>query len=155
MRTYPTHYFDSALDELGEVIATAKEDLADVEFDTLVGTGLSGAIVVPALALAMDKSFLLVRKDQDDSHHGGGRLVGRLGLRWVFVDDFVSTGRTRTRVMTKISAADTRSFRPRMVGQYLYMRSDGGDPTVRFQPFEEDWARRIPSQSSSAITGGA
>lgn len=118
---FRTYYFDRALMNLEEVIETAKEELADVDFDTLVGTGFSGGVVIPALALALGKKYVLIRKEDDDSHHGGGLLIGSLGERWLFVDDFVSSGSTRDRVLMKIEeAAKEWDHETTNVGAYLY-----------------------------------
>ncbi len=143
--TFSSVYMDQALFSLSDVIETARERLAGVDFDTIVGTGFSGGIVIPALALAMDKKFVLIRKDGDDSHHGGGRLLGQLGERWIFVDDFISSGRTRTRVINKILVAavggcygGSRPHSTQMVGQYLYV--DYSDEGPHFTPFHPGWA---------------
>lgn len=151
--TFRTNYMDSALFDLPTVIERARADLADVDFDTIVGTGFSGGIVIPTLALALGKSFVLIRKEDDDSHHGGGRLLGRLGERWLFVDDFVSSGRTRARVIEKVGSAlaerhdwpsyydeDTPEPTSTLVGQYMYVAR--GIDGVAFQPFDPTW---IPS----------
>jgi orotate phosphoribosyltransferase len=148
MTKFKTWYMDEATFNLAGVIETAQERLADVDFDTLVGTGFSGSIVIPALALAMGKKFVLIRKETDDSHHGKGRLVGQLGARWIFVDDFVSSGVTRKRVIEKISAAHDEAKRwetvtpTEMVGQYMYQayRDDNYDAKGRFEDFRSDWA---------------
>lgn len=133
--TFRTHYFDNAVMDLPAVLRDAKKALAGIDFDTLVGTGFSGGIVIPALALELKKNFVLIRKEGDDSHHGGGRLVGQLGERWIFVDDFVVSGRTRDRVITKIADAVLSSGQQTtMVGQYTY---DGGNPG--FKHFAADW----------------
>ncbi len=125
---FRTYYMDDAVFNLSAVIETAKERLANVEFDTLVGTGFSGSIVIPSIALALGKNFVLIRKESDDSHHGGGRLLGQLGKRWIFVDDFVSSGRTRLRVINKIEeAVRVNSNKSEFVGQYMYVNySDEG-----------------------------
>lgn len=122
---FPTAYMDEALFDLNRVIKRAKEELAHVDYDTLVGTGFSGGIVVPALALALEKDFVLVRKESDDSHHGRGRLMGRLGERWIFVDDFVGSGATRRYAIDKINDAHTYMVASlpldtTFVGTYLY-----------------------------------
>lgn len=119
MTRFRTYYMDSALFNLPEVIETARERLANVDFDTLVGTGFSGGVVIPALALAMDKKFVLIRKETDDSHHGGGQLLGELGRRWIFVDDFVSSGITRRRVVNKINVEAPGLSE--LIGQYMYL----------------------------------
>lgn len=133
---FRTYYFDDAISHLPKVIDRAKAELRGVDFDTIVGTGFSGGIVIPALALAMDKQFLLIRKDGDDSHHRGS-LVGQLGERWIFVDDFVSSGRTRTRVIGKVAEAVSVSRMPTtMVGQYMYQDPFGD---LGFQSFDSNW----------------
>lgn len=129
-------YFENALFHLPDVIDAAKKRLARIKFDTLVGTGFSGAVVVPALALAMDKKFVLVRKENDDSHHGRGRLLGELGERWLFVDDFISSGRTRAYVIRKIERATDRED-TRCVGQYLYKPQYGEKEFARYNPLWE------------------
>ena len=119
--TFPTSYMDRALYNLDDVIKQAQRDLRKVDFDTLVGTGFSGGVVIPALAMAMNKDFLLIRKETDDSHHGKGKMLGRLGQRWIFVDDFVSSGRTRSRVKEKVAdGAFQRQYPTTFVGEYLY-----------------------------------
>ena len=138
MAQFRTYYMDKALFDLPEVIETAQKRLAGVDFDTMVGTGFSGGVVIPALALAMGKKFVLIRKETDDSHHGRGQLLGQLGARWIFVDDFVSSGVTRRRVIEKVSeAAENHSTITEMVGQYMYVNwSDHGPRLDRFQ---SDW----------------
>lgn len=103
MQTFRTGYMDKALFQLDAVIENAvilfrRGAEAGLNYDTLVGTGMSGALVVPSLARALEVDFLIVRKQEDDSHHSG-RLMGTLGERWVFVDDFTSTGGTRNWVI--------------------------------------------------------
>jgi orotate phosphoribosyltransferase len=138
MTKFNTFYMDEAVFNLAEVIKTAKEHLADVDFDTMVGTGFSGGIVIPALALAMDKKFVLIRKETDDSHHGKGRMVGKLGARWIFVDDFVSSGETRSRVIDKIDFCVTEwAVRTEMVGQYMYVNYNDEGP--QFEDFDSSW----------------
>lgn len=130
--TFRTGYMDKALTDLEGIIEDAKADLADVEFDTLVGTGFSGGVVIPAMALAMGKNFLLIRKENDDSHHGPGLSIGNLGERWIFVDDFVSLGRTKERVFRKVvEQAYHRDWNTAYVGDYLYANQN------RWVPIEE------------------
>ena len=141
MARFRTFYMDDALFNLAEVIEAAQEALADVEFDTIVGTGFSGGIVVPALALAMGKKFVLIRKEHDDSHHGGGRLLGELGARWIFVDDLVSSGHTRDRVIRKVEdAAEEASAITEMVGQYMYAGRPNEDGNLVFEAAPDMYA---------------
>lgn len=136
---FQTYYLDTALFDLQSVVDTAAERLKGVEFDTLVGTGFSGGIVIPTLALTLKKNFVLIRKEGDDSHHGGGRLLGQLGWGWIFVDDFIASGGTRYRVIGKIADAVVGTGQStRMIGQYLYGRY-ADDDGPKFQPFERAW----------------
>lgn len=135
---FPTYYMDDAVFRLESVIDHAMEDLSDVDFDTIVGTGFSGGIVIPSLALMMGKKFALIRKDTDDSHHGPGLLVGEIGDRWIFVDDFIASGKTRKRVMNKVDDfLDAWEGTSEMVGQYMYADRDvyGGV----FEYYRCDW----------------
>jgi hypothetical protein len=84
-------------------VRNAKRLLADVQFDTFVGTGMSGALAAPVLAYAMKKHCCLVRNRRDEARRSGGSQVeGVLGERWIFVDDDIATGATRTYVKKAI-----------------------------------------------------
>lgn len=138
MIEFSTCYMDKALFSLPDVLETAQERLAGVDFDTLVGTGFSGGVVIPALALAMGKKFVLIRKETDDSHHGRGRLLGQLGEKWIFVDDFVSSGTTRKRVIEKVAkSAKVAAHQTQMVGEYMYIDYSNYGP--RFQAYDPEW----------------
>lgn len=148
---FRTYYMDQAVFRLPDVIETAKRNLAKVDFDTMVGTGFSGSIVIPALALAMNKQFVLIRKETDDSHHGKGRMLGDLGKRWIFVDDFVSSGKTRERVIKKVAEALDDALELQgctMVGQYMYCDRPSMDPPG-FTPFKPEW---IPEQAGRRVS---
>lgn len=141
---FKTWYMDQAVFDLAGIIETAKKRLAGVDFDTLVGTGFSGGIVIPSLALALGKKFVLIRKETDDSHHGRGKLVGELGDKWIFVDDFVSSGRTRDRVISKIAEVEddwgNKVRKSTLVGQYMYQGWDGeADDYGRFDAISGDY----------------
>ena len=115
-RTFRTGYLDRAITNLEDLVAKAVKELATANFDTLVGTGLSGTLFIPSLAVAMDKYFVIVRKANDGSHHNGV-MVGDLGRRWIFVDDFISSGDTKRRVSMAI---DGVGHPTKYVGDYLY-----------------------------------
>lgn len=135
---FRTWYMDEAVFNLAEVIETGKKRLADVEFDTLVGTGFSGSIVIPSLALALGKNFVLIRKETDDSHHGKGLLVGQLGEKWIFVDDFVSSGMTRRRVLDKVRDwSEQYDCTTEFVGQYMYQSLNTDDSRGRYETARE------------------
>jgi adenine/guanine phosphoribosyltransferase-like PRPP-binding protein len=101
-----------------------------IDYDTLIGTGLSGALAVPALARAVGCSWAVVRKDGDCSHSGNA-VEGTVGRRWVFVDDLISSGDTRARVRAAMQLfSEMNDFETEYVGDYLYYGN-------QFRPKEE------------------
>lgn len=115
-------YFSDALHDPEKLRDNAIWELGRYSFDTLVGTGMSGALVLPILAEALDTYFLLVRKSHKlEVRHNYGMTEGRLGRRWLFVDDFMSTGRTAARVANAVNDLATEAgWRTTCVGAYFY-----------------------------------
>lgn len=117
-------YFSRAWGNLDTIAAEMAEALASVEYDTMIGTGLSGTLVVPSLARALDKHWAIVRKEP--SPHTSLLVEGDIGERWVFVDDFVSSGATRRRVQEAVADLCTWQAGERVpvatvyVGTYQY-----------------------------------
>lgn len=113
----------------------------DLKFDTLVGSGLSGTIAVTELARRLDKHYLVVRKENDGTH-SAHPVEGKLGKRWLFVDDTVSSGRTFCRVWNVIDKLRySRGFSTEYVGRVLYTDcefyrspSDAGDYLLQNYP---------------------
>jgi orotate phosphoribosyltransferase-like protein len=95
--------------------------LGHVDFDGIVVTGLSGAIIADRLAERLGKVFAVVRKPNDGSHSSSS-IEGDLGRRWVFVDDFISSGSTFMRVCRTIKAQTDKS---RCVGVISYQTHNG------------------------------
>jgi len=114
-----SNYMNMAWDT-PKLIRQAKRVLKHQSYDALVGTGLSGTMVVPLLAHLLKKRFAIVRKEDDRSTHSSHRIEGNLevGDRWIFVDDFVSSGDTRDRVIGQMNfmVEETLEY----VGQYMY-----------------------------------
>lgn len=132
MITRRAHYCPHAFESQAAIVRRAKAALADApEFDTVVGTGLSGTLVVPVLGRGLRKRWAIIRKANDGSH-AHSRLEGQLGDRWLFVDDFIATGATLKRTCDAVNEivaqhnADVpwcESFvetHPNLVGAYLY-----------------------------------
>lgn len=122
-------YLDAAFGDAGKLVANAKQTLTDVDFDTMVCTGLSGTLVVPWLARELGKYFAVVRKGE--SNHSGFTIEGTIGDRWIFVDDFISTGKTRERVTQEIDTCSKSNYAPfvtKYVGTYQYARNDANGP---------------------------
>lgn len=112
-----TGYCDVAWQEPGRLIQEMRVAMKGVKYDTMVGTGLSGALIIPTLARALRKKFLIVRKDAELEHsHASGLFVGLLGQRWVFVDDFISSGDTYGRVFEKVGTLERSGKIRRPIG---------------------------------------
>lgn len=133
-------YMSAVYDDTNSLINRAHVALRGVDYDTMVGTGLSGSLIIPILARAFDKHWLLIRKDNDGTH--SCRIAeGNLGQRWIFVDDFISSGDTRDRVRTKVGQiAQTSGYGTTYVGDYLYQhsqfRANGEVPMPDASPFQ-------------------
>ena len=83
-------------------------------FDTIVGTGLSGSLVVPHLGRAFGLHWAIVRKN--DGSHSSSQIEGNIGQRWIFVDDFIYSGKTLNRVQSVVTVYCTARY----VGTYEY-----------------------------------
>lgn len=94
-------YLDRIFNNLGQLVDQIANVLKDVEHDTIVGTGLSGTMVVPMLAWVTGKQFAIVRKGEPN--HSYIDVEGKIGHKWVFVDDLISTGDTLKRVFYAIN----------------------------------------------------
>lgn len=86
-----------------DAVATLKCHLN--EFDSIVVRGMSGVVVGAPVALKLKKPLVVVRKDTDsDNHtkHRGreGKVLNlrNMGERVCFLDDLISTGRTKMAV---------------------------------------------------------
>jgi orotate phosphoribosyltransferase len=130
-RIFDDYDFKGIYNDLVKATRTGK---AKIDYDTLVGTGMSGSLVVPYLAMRLKINWAVVRKNGESSH-GNSEVGGRIGRRWLFVDDFISTGRTHSRVRAAIVEAVNRAnryseelvaFATVHVGSFEYQKSHHG-----------------------------
>lgn len=118
-----------------ELIETAKERLQGVEYDTMIGTGLSGSLVIPVLARALGKHFAIIRKEP--SAHTSAQFEGEIGDRWIFVDDFIATGLTMSIVLRTVKEISLQhGERPKFAGAYLYDTTSVGEYDNETHQFE-------------------
>lgn len=96
-------YFSTGAEDIRKYVNKAFDILLDrgVDFDTIVVTGISGMVVGPMLAEALEKDLLIIRKEGENSH-ASYLAEGVLGERWLFVDDFIASGKTFNRVCDAI-----------------------------------------------------
>jgi adenine/guanine phosphoribosyltransferase-like PRPP-binding protein len=121
------------------------------EFDAIVVTGVSGAVVGSPVALALDKELLVLRKPNDDCHGNPGALLGgdpcekyayRRNLndkRVLFLDDFVSGGTTRERCRNAVEEKGGK-----IVTQFEYLT--GGTQEYHAITFDPSGLVRYGSQ---------
>lgn len=94
-------YFKEAWNMRG-MAKWAREQLPS-SVDTLVGTGMSGTLIVPRLAERLGLAWGVVRKPGVSSHAGSTTFYeGQMGRRWAFVDDFICSGDTLFRVLEEV-----------------------------------------------------
>jgi adenine/guanine phosphoribosyltransferase-like PRPP-binding protein len=95
--------FSESLDPMAERLRDILADAANGPgtVDTFVGTGLSGALVVPTLARALGRHWAIVRKQ--DGSHSSRTVEGAIGERWLFIDDFIEGGATLRRVREAVT----------------------------------------------------
>ena len=110
---------------LARYIRITKAACALVEFDAIAFTGVSGALVAPAVAAALGKSLIVVRKKAEaTSTHSTFSVEGpRNPVRFIVIDDFISTGKTMDTVITKVH--DDLNPLSQCVGYIEYSRLPG------------------------------
>lgn len=87
----------SHLDNLAGVVDTAVKFLRPRKrhFDSIVVRGQSGVIVGSPVALRLRVPLVVVRKPNDSTHSMYQVINGdNVGFRYLFLDDFISTGAT-------------------------------------------------------------
>lgn len=104
--------------------------LSAYEFDAIACRGLSGVLVAPMVALAMNKTLLIIRNHLDC--HSAHMVEGDYGARrYVILDDFASSGNTVEKIVKEISVEIPEA---RCLGlcEYLWMQENCSfDPELR------------------------
>ena len=93
------------------------------KFDSIAASGTSGLVVGAPVSVLTGIPLVVVRTKNDGSH--SGRTLenpGDMGKRVLFLDDFVSMGRTRAWVTHNV-----RAHKADVVGQFLYYSHDRGE----------------------------
>lgn len=93
---------------LADHIELAIQALLKHDFDSLAFRGMSGAVIAPTVAIALQKELLLVRKP-DESAHSYHDVEGNVSSRkYIIIDDFIASGETAQAIRRAI-----RSFAPK------------------------------------------
>jgi hypoxanthine phosphoribosyltransferase len=131
-----------------EKVARAVAILRHKQFDAIAIRGNSGAIIGGAIATALNKPIILVRKDKwkEESHHSMMHVEGPLNwsplARYVIVDDFVSSGATFRKIQDAIAG------RAECVGAYLYRDEE----FTAIADFEPRWKVEYDKPAAAPVT---
>lgn len=124
------NYMEKAFaDDLSPIIENFLDAASIHNPDTIIGTGLSGTLIVPTIARALGLKWAIVRKDNDGSH-SINKVEGDIGTRWMFVDDFVSSGDTLRRVKTEVDKA-VYHWNTRTLNDLRYYASSGDPQAIK------------------------
>lgn len=137
------------LDAIEKTIRLAIQELeamgVDVSDVGLIGTGLSGALVVPSLADRMGLPFAMSRQPTlsptGNQHRDRYPIVGMLADRVFFVDDLIDSGKSIRRVWD-----DVKAHGATIVGAIIHTHHRGfsrrfGDPPSSLGSLEIDLSR--------------
>jgi adenine/guanine phosphoribosyltransferase-like PRPP-binding protein len=107
-------------DALRNTIQQAHEFLRPMadSFDAIAFRGMSGSLLAPSLALALDKTLIMVRKPYE-KNHSNRRIEGDCAARsYIIVDDQISMGDTVAAII-----ATVEKFAPQaeFKGVYLFV----------------------------------
>jgi orotate phosphoribosyltransferase len=95
----------------------------DIQFDAIAARGLSGFLFAPIVAMALNKTLLMVRKGE--RCHSGHTVEGDYGARnYIIIDDFISSGNT---ISATIDAVAEEVPTARCVGMVHYSRMRDDD----------------------------
>ena len=120
-QSFHTSYMETLFREPEKIVRRLRNlQERGVEFDTIVGTGISGLIPLKQAADELGIHWLAVRKPGENSH-SGSLLTGEIGDKWLMVDDFMQSGATVKRVVEAITRAGVKS---QFVGLLQYEAPD-------------------------------
>lgn len=121
------------------------------DFDTIVVTGMSGALFGAPLAYILNKPLLVVRKELDTTTHGAQRLEGNHGLeRYLFVDDMVASGDTLRYVVYGISAKLPNA---KLMGIYTQDTGRVEDAMDIYSRYKLALSDVVPARLPSSVAG--
>lgn len=130
--------FDS--DQRNEVKSNAKKilkQLDSLDDTSLVGTGMSGAMMLAVIADNCSCSCTLVRKNKDS--HSGMLIEGEMTFdKYIIVDDIIDSGATVMRIQNEIKELNPTAT---LEGILLYNECED-----RFEEYEfrfDCWVRAI------------
>jgi adenine/guanine phosphoribosyltransferase-like PRPP-binding protein len=114
-------YFNRVFEDFNGVVMRAARVLGPKQFDALAFCGNSGAMIGPAVATAISRQMILVRKPVDDHYYERVETTLRKDATFTYaiIDDFVASGATVKYIKEQIAALYPKA---RWVGVYEYER---------------------------------
>lgn len=92
-------------DRLKKLRPVIRKILSRYEFEAIAFRGLSGALLAMPIAIALDKSLLMVRKETDQCHSTYLPVQGDTNTkRYIIIDDFKSSGSTAQAIRDAVRA---------------------------------------------------
>lgn len=119
-----------------QMLADKFEEKVNVQFDVLVGTGISGVSALMVLRSLLNVNIAILRKSGEMSHspykvENTDPDFMAPNRKWIFVDDLIDSGRTFKRVADQFGKINC-------VGAFLYSRNVYGDERdIEFMPRHE------------------
>jgi adenine/guanine phosphoribosyltransferase-like PRPP-binding protein len=105
---YLTEYFNpkKAKKQIEHAVTVLKR--YHKKYDTIVFTGLSGALIAPDLSRKLNKQLIAIRKEK--RRHSYHDVEGYTACkRYVIVDDFIFTGSTVKRIKAKMKQFNSKA----------------------------------------------
>jgi adenine/guanine phosphoribosyltransferase-like PRPP-binding protein len=114
------------------------------QFDAIAFRGMSGALVAPSLALRLNKTLLMVRKDKET--HSYYQVEGDWAARrYVIVDDLIDSGETVATIFEQIRGFASEAI---CIGIVRYCKIEHG---LRSLHDFEDVMKRIDEEDHKFI----
>lgn len=123
IRSTGSLYHEEAIQNLSLFLDRSCNRLDELDFHSIVVTGLSGMLLGPTLSLKLNKRLIIVRKEDDKSNHGKD-IEGLVADKdkWLFLDDLIDTGSTLARVRNKIETmATAMDIEMEFIGSYMFI----------------------------------
>lgn len=99
---YLKYYLDPVAAKNRYVLAAKVLKKYAKEFDSIAFTGMSGALIAPAIASRLNKPLIMVRKSTRNCHSSHKVEGNKACKKYVIVDDLISSGETATNIQKAI-----------------------------------------------------
>jgi hypothetical protein len=111
----------------GRIVRRITKEIREskLEYEAIAFKGLSGALVVPAVATRLKKPIIAVRSDMKchSEHQIEGLYLPTTSGRYIIVDDFIFDGNTIREIHRQITYhqyKDSHTAVPKCVGVFCY-----------------------------------